>query len=174
MVLSATATIGDETVPGVIDNSGHTVQFVFNENSDFSNVDITIEYADRAILKEGAETAFTADLTEGYSFVVNNLEEDYTYTVTATRASVIQIDRLQCSVVTGLAGTLGIEPTLLYFGLLSGATLGGNCTPIGASANIAGIGILRKADKLRKLANTSTDKPICSYKHLQKCSGKPF
>ena len=33
---------------------------------------------------------------------------------------------------------------MLYFGLLSGATLGGNCTPIGASANIAGIGILRK------------------------------
>lgn len=48
-------------------------------------------------------------------------------------------------VVTGLASTLGIEPTLLYFGLLSGATLGGNCTPIGASANITGIGILRKA-----------------------------
>lgn len=48
-------------------------------------------------------------------------------------------------VITGLAANLGIEPTLLYFGLLSGATLGGNCTPIGASANIAGIGILRKA-----------------------------
>lgn len=48
-------------------------------------------------------------------------------------------------VVTGLAGALGIEPALLYFGLLSGATLGGNCTPIGASANITGIGILRKA-----------------------------
>ncbi len=48
-------------------------------------------------------------------------------------------------VVTGLAAALGIEPTLLYFGLLSGATLGGNCTPIGASANITGIGILRKA-----------------------------
>ena len=47
-------------------------------------------------------------------------------------------------VVTGLASTLGIDPTLLYFGLLSGATLGGNCTPIGASANIAGIGILRR------------------------------
>ena len=47
-------------------------------------------------------------------------------------------------VVTGLAGTLGINPTVLYFGLLSGATLGGNCTPIGASANITGIGILRK------------------------------
>ena len=47
-------------------------------------------------------------------------------------------------VITGLAGALNIDPTLLYFGLLSGATLGGNCTPIGASANITGIGILRK------------------------------
>ena len=47
-------------------------------------------------------------------------------------------------VVTGLASTLGIDPTLLYFGLLSGATLGGKCTPIGASANITGIGILRR------------------------------
>ena len=33
----------------------------------------------------------------------------------------------------------------LYFGLLSGATLGGNCTPIGASANITSIGMLRRA-----------------------------
>ncbi len=47
-------------------------------------------------------------------------------------------------VIAGLATTLGVDPTVLYFGLLSGATLGGNCTPIGASANIAGIGILRK------------------------------
>ena len=47
-------------------------------------------------------------------------------------------------VIASLAATLGVDPTVLYFGLLSGATLGGNCTPIGASANIAGIGILRK------------------------------
>ena len=47
-------------------------------------------------------------------------------------------------VIAGLAAALEIEPTVLYFGLLSGATLGGNCTPIGASANITGIGILRK------------------------------
>ena len=47
-------------------------------------------------------------------------------------------------VIGGLATTLQVDPTVLYFGLLSGATLGGNCTPIGASANIAGIGILRK------------------------------
>ena len=47
-------------------------------------------------------------------------------------------------VIGGLAATLGVDPTPFYFGLLSGATLGGNCTPIGASANITGIGILRK------------------------------
>ena len=47
-----------------------------------------------------------------------------------------------------MAPALGVDPTLvgipLYFGLLSGATLGGNITPIGASANITAIGILRK------------------------------
>lgn len=47
-------------------------------------------------------------------------------------------------VVTGIAAMMEIEPTILYFGLLCGATLGGNFTPIGASANITAIGILRK------------------------------
>lgn len=47
-------------------------------------------------------------------------------------------------VVQSIAGILGVSPYLLYFGLLSGATLGGNLTPIGASANIAALGILRK------------------------------
>ena len=47
-------------------------------------------------------------------------------------------------VVTGIAAMMGCNPTVLYFGLLSGATLGGNLTPIGASANIATIGILQK------------------------------
>jgi len=37
-----------------------------------------------------------------------------------------------------------MDAKLLYYGLLVGATLGGNLTPVGASANIAGIGILRK------------------------------
>lgn len=47
-------------------------------------------------------------------------------------------------VVTSIALNLGIAPYVLYYGLLIGATLGGNLTPIGASANIAGLGILRK------------------------------
>ena len=52
------------------------------------------------------------------------------------------------SLAATLAPEMGIDPAVLgvplYFGLLSGATLGGNCTPIGASANITGIGILRR------------------------------
>jgi Na+/H+ antiporter NhaD/arsenite permease-like protein len=47
-------------------------------------------------------------------------------------------------VATAIAASLGVEPYVLYFGLVVGATLGGNITPIGASANIAGLGILRK------------------------------
>jgi Na+/H+ antiporter NhaD/arsenite permease-like protein len=49
-------------------------------------------------------------------------------------------------VMMGVGQTLnlGLPPYLLLFGLLAGATLGGNLTPIGASANIAGIGFLRK------------------------------
>lgn len=47
-------------------------------------------------------------------------------------------------VVTGIAASMNIDPFVLYFGLLSGATLGGNLTPIGASANITAVGILRK------------------------------
>lgn len=47
-------------------------------------------------------------------------------------------------VVTGIAQLLNMEPYILYFGLLTGATLGGNLTPIGASANITALGILRK------------------------------
>ena len=47
-------------------------------------------------------------------------------------------------VLTEICAKTGIEPCLLYFGLLTGATLGGNITPIGASANITGVGILRR------------------------------
>ncbi len=47
-----------------------------------------------------------------------------------------------------IAEQMGASPVYvavpLYFGLLSGATLGGNITPIGASANITAIGILRR------------------------------
>ena len=50
-------------------------------------------------------------------------------------------------VISGISATLSLSfelSHLLYFGLLCGATLGGNLTPVGASANVVGIGILRK------------------------------
>ena len=47
-------------------------------------------------------------------------------------------------VVAGIAADQGWSPYLLFFGLLVGATLGGNLTPIGASANITTIGLLRR------------------------------
>ena len=47
-------------------------------------------------------------------------------------------------VVASVSASMGVPQFVLCFGLLVGATLGGNITPIGASANITGIGILRK------------------------------
>jgi Na+/H+ antiporter NhaD/arsenite permease-like protein len=47
-------------------------------------------------------------------------------------------------IVESLAAILSTSPYLLYFGLITGATLGGNLTPIGASANIAALSILKK------------------------------
>ncbi|HHX77487.1 MAG TPA: arsenic transporter [Firmicutes bacterium] len=50
-------------------------------------------------------------------------------------------------VATAMADMPGVPAEtryVFYFGLVVGATLGGNLTPIGASANIAGLGILRK------------------------------
>ena len=60
----------------------------------------------------------------------------------ATMIPVIGGLAVQLSATTGVDAALIATP--LYFGLLSGATLGGNITPIGASANIAGIAILNK------------------------------
>ncbi len=48
------------------------------------------------------------------------------------------------SIAAQMNGGAGVEPYVFYFGLLTGATLGGNLTPIGASASIVAIGILRK------------------------------
>ena len=56
----------------------------------------------------------------------------------ATMLPVIQ------SLAAMMNGGAGIDPNVFYFGLLIGATLGGNLTPVGASANITAIGILKK------------------------------
>lgn len=43
-----------------------------------------------------------------------------------------------------MADKLQVNPSLFLFGLLIGASLGGNITPIGASANIVACGLLKK------------------------------
>lgn len=79
----------------------------------------------------------------------NNLFLMYTLLVWASVLLSAFIDNIpyiatMLPVTSGIAQIMGVDPTVLYFGLLAGATLGGNLTPIGASANIAGLGILRK------------------------------
>ncbi|MCM8823981.1 MAG: SLC13 family permease, partial [Candidatus Omnitrophica bacterium] len=47
-------------------------------------------------------------------------------------------------VAISMAKDIGVLPYLFLFGLLIGASLGGNITPLGASANIVACGILKK------------------------------
>lgn len=47
-------------------------------------------------------------------------------------------------VAIAMANKLQVNPSLFLFGLLIGASLGGNITPIGASANIVASGLLKK------------------------------
>ena len=47
-------------------------------------------------------------------------------------------------VALSMSERLSIDPPLFLFGLIIGASLGGNITPIGASANIVACGLLKK------------------------------
>ena len=47
-------------------------------------------------------------------------------------------------VALSMSDKLQINPSLFLFGLLIGTSLGGNITPIGASANIVACGLLKK------------------------------
>lgn len=79
----------------------------------------------------------------------NNLFLMYTVIVFASVLISAVVDNIpyvltMLPVVGAVATNMQVEPYVLYFGLLVGSTLGGNITPIGASANITGIGILNK------------------------------
>ncbi len=51
---------------------------------------------------------------------------------------------LMIPVCTSLAQTLGVSPFPFYFGMLVGTGIGGNITPVGATANVLACGILEK------------------------------
>ncbi len=107
------------------------------------------------IVIEGIRSAGVIDAAAGlfYALGGDNAFKLYTLIVVASVLLSAFIDNIpyvatMLPVVQGIAalmnGGAGAEPYVFYFGLLTGATLGGNLTPIGASANITAIGILRK------------------------------
>jgi Na+/H+ antiporter NhaD/arsenite permease-like protein len=51
---------------------------------------------------------------------------------------------LMIPVCAGVAQTLGISPFPFYFGMLVGTGIGGNITPVGATANVIATGMLEK------------------------------
>ena len=51
---------------------------------------------------------------------------------------------LMIPVCAGVAQTLGVSPFPFYFGMLVGTGIGGNITPVGATANVIATGMLEK------------------------------
>ena len=51
---------------------------------------------------------------------------------------------LMIPVCAEVANTLGINPFPFYFGMLVGTGIGGNMTPVGATANVLACGMLEK------------------------------
>ncbi len=103
------------------------------------------------IVIEGIKTAGVIDEVANlfYRFAGDSPFLLYTLIVFASVVLSAFIDNIpyvatMLPVVQSIASLMGVAPYVFYFGLLIGATLGGNLTPIGASANITAIGILRK------------------------------
>ncbi len=107
------------------------------------------------IVIEGIKTAGVIDAVADlfYNFAGNNPFLLYSLIVFASVILSAFIDNIpyvatMLPVIQSIAMLMndgkGVAPYVFYFALLTGATLGGNLTPIGASANITAIGILRK------------------------------
>lgn len=92
-----------------------------------------IDELSRAISRMGGGSLFwTYTIIVWASVLISAFVDNIPYTAT------------MLPVVGGVAASLGVNQAMLCFGLLTGATLGGNLTPVGASANIAACGILRR------------------------------
>ena len=103
------------------------------------------------IVIEGIKSAGVIDAVAQLFFKVSGDNPFLLYTIIVFASVILSafIDNIpyvatMLPVVQSIAALMGMPAYVFYFGLLTGATLGGNLTPIGASANIAAIGILRK------------------------------
>ncbi len=81
--------------------------------------------------------------------VGHNLFLTYTVVVWASVAISAIIDNVpyitaMIPLCQAVAMNLGMEDNVLVFGLLVGACLGGNITPVGAAANVVSVGILKR------------------------------
>jgi Na+/H+ antiporter NhaD/arsenite permease-like protein len=88
-------------------------------------------------------------VSQGYPFAVYLLVVWFSVAISAFIDNVPYLIAM-LPVVQVLTPKLGVNPYLLYLGLLLGASVGGNITPIGASANIVAMGILRKQGRTVK------------------------
>jgi Na+/H+ antiporter NhaD/arsenite permease-like protein len=95
-----------------------------------TNTGIINDFADLIVKAGGNDKFLLYTIIVGGSVLISAFVDNIPYVAT------------MLPVLTAVTSSLGMEPYLLYFGLLSGATLGGNITPIGASANIAAVGLL--------------------------------
>ncbi|MFH0963429.1 MAG: SLC13 family permease [Planctomycetota bacterium] len=90
------------------------------------------EIADFILRVAGSRPVFVYVLIVGISVLVSAFVDNVPFLVAMLPVTAILVERTAMS------------PYLLYFGLLLGASIGGNITPIGASANIVAAGIIRK------------------------------
>ena len=129
-----------DVTPGIICVGLMVVGMIYTviRRKDFSGVSVGIidDIADILVKASGGSIFALYSLLVWASVLISAFIDNIPYVAT------------MLPVITGIASTMGISPEqtmVLYLGLLSGATLGGNLTPIGASANITATGILRKA-----------------------------
>ena len=128
----------------------------FNKKSFFSNLssldwETTIFLAGVFVLVGSLALTGWIDLISGYlaGVVGSNAALGFILIVLVSVILSAFIDNVpylaaMLPVASSVALKAGINPSLLLFGLLIGASLGGNITPIGASANIVACSLLKK------------------------------
>lgn len=143
------------------ENEDGTVQVVGGKKSAIKTILGTIDYETVLflvflfiIIQAVEAVGIIADISSFFVSVGNtNIFLLYTLIVFASVLISAFIDNIPyvatmlpviAGLLPGLQGANAGTGYLLYFGLLCGATLGGNITPVGASANVVAIGMLNK------------------------------
>ena len=90
------------------------------------------------VLANGMQSAFGSNVLAIYVFLV------VVSVLVSGFVDNVPYIALMLPLIADVSSRLGVEPTVLYFGLLIGACLGGNVTPFGASANIVAMGLAKK------------------------------